>query len=299
MARPLRLHIPGALYHVMSRGNDRQPIFLDTVDYQHFLDLLSVAADRFSVRCYAYCLIVNHFHLLLEIGDYPLSRMMQQLNSTYCQWFNRRHHRVGHLLQGRFKALLVDRSFYFLQVLRYVVLNPVEAGLVDHPAEWPWSSYRATTGSIGAPSCLAMDAVWKAFDGDAGVAQRQFADFVGAGPPPEAPSAPVVVGSAAFTAQVGAALEPFRNVREISKAERLATRLALSELFAGRDRQPQNVLMREAFRRYGYTLRQIGDFVGCHPSTVWRRMRETDGVPETDSDRQPKRCAQPRAKIKI
>jgi putative transposase len=113
----------------MSRGNAKQPIFVETEDYEQFLDLLSAALLRFHVLCRAYCLLPNHFHLLVEPAASPLSRMMQQLNSTYSQWFNRRHNRVGHLLQGRFKALLVDRNEYFLRVVRYIVLNPVKQDL--------------------------------------------------------------------------------------------------------------------------------------------------------------------------
>ena len=184
MARPLRLHIPGALYHVMSRGNAKQAIFLGGQDYERFLELLSATTSRFGVLCLAYCLMQNHFHLLLEPHERSVSRMMQHLNSAYSQWFNRRHQRVGHLLQGRFKALLVDRDAYVLQVLRYIVLNPVEAGLVSDPAEWRWSSYRATVGRSAAPAFLALDDVWKAFDADVGRARSRFAEFVDAGASP-------------------------------------------------------------------------------------------------------------------
>src|SRR5258706_5066069 len=161
MARPLRVHIPGALYHVMSRGNARQEIFVDPDDYQYFLDRLTVVTARVRVRCRAYCLMPNHFHLLLEPGELPLSKMMQQLNSSYTQWFNRRHDRVGHVLQGRPKELLIDRDDYFRRVLRYIVLNPIRASLVEHPAEWPWSSFRATAGLEKPAAFLALDEVWR------------------------------------------------------------------------------------------------------------------------------------------
>ena len=154
MARPLRVHIPGVLYHVMSRGNARQQIFLDADDYARFLTRLTVTSARFGVRCRAYCLMVTHFHLLLEPNLFPLSRMMQQLNSSYSQSFNRRHERVGHVLQGRFKSPMIDGDDYVRRVLRYIALNPVRAGLVAHPAEWPWSSYRATAGLETRPSFL-------------------------------------------------------------------------------------------------------------------------------------------------
>ena len=193
MARPLRVHIPGALYHVMSRGNARQAIFVGPEDYEYFLERLSVTTSRFGVRCRAYCLMYNHFHLLLEPNQLPISRMMQQLNSSYSQRFNCRHERVGHVLQGRFKALLIDRDDYFRRVLRYIVLNPVRASVVQHPADWPWSSYRATAGLVERPSFLALDDVWKAFEArDERRAQEIDADFVGAGAADDgdAPSGP-------------------------------------------------------------------------------------------------------------
>ncbi len=276
MARPLRLHFPGALYHVISRGNAKQSIFDGAEDYERFLYLLSAAAARSFVLCRAYCLMQNHFHLLLEPSERPLSRMMQQLNSAYCQWFNRRHDHVGHVLQGRFKALLVDRDEYFLEVLRYIVLNPVRAGLVSDPAEWRWSSYRATAGHTAAPAFLALHDVWRAFGSDVGKARHRFVDFVGAGCQ-AVPRGPVVFGSTAFTARVGVALEPHREARDISRAERFAVRPSLDQLFArSRDGGSRDAAMREAFRRHGYTLREIGARVGRHPSSVSKGIRRAE-----------------------
>jgi putative transposase len=277
MARPLRVHIPGALYHVMSRGNARQAIFLGPEDYDYFLERLSVTTSRLGVRCRAYCLMYNHFHLLLEPSQLPISRMMQQLNSSYSQRFNCRHERVGHVLQGRFKALLIDRDDYFRRVLRYIVLNPVRASVVQHPADWPWSSYRATAGLVEKPPFLALDDVWKAFEAaNERRAQEVYADFVGAGAANvgDAPSGPVVYGSGAFVNRVGVALAPHRDQHDIVYAERFAVRPTLDHLFTSAgDPHARDVSMREAYERHGYTLREIGDFVGRHPGTVWRRIR--------------------------
>ena len=277
MARPLRLHIPGAFYHVLSRGNAKQPIFLERDDYQRFLELLSETTVRCSVLCRAYCLMWNHFHLLLEVGERPVSRMMQQLNSAYAQWFNRRHDRVGHVFQGRFKALLIDRDEYFLQVLRYIVVNPVKAGLVSDPAEWRWSSYAATAGFSEVPPCLALDGVLAAFDPDDATARRRFADFVSAGACQELPAIRLVFGSPVFTAQVGQALEPLREKCDISRVERFAVRPTLDEWFANaHDQASRDTLMREAVQRHGYSLRDIADHCGCHSSTVLRGIRRAD-----------------------
>src|SRR5262249_16171833 len=153
---------------------------------------------------------------------------------------------------------LIDRDQYFLQVLRYIVLNPVKAGLVSEPASWQWSSYRATAGYCAIPSFLDLGEGWRAFDSDVDVVRRQFIEFVGAVAQEEPPTVPVVYGSAAFSAEVAAASLPFRTDREIVRRERLAARPTLEQLFTeNRDGASENTLMREAFERHGYTLREI------------------------------------------
>jgi putative transposase len=131
MARPLRIEFPGALYHVTARGNARQDIFLDDEDRQRFLGVLARGVSRFHLLLHAYCLMENHFHLVVETPEANLSKAMRQLNGVYTQAFNRRHKRVGHVLQGRFKAIVVDRDSYLLELCRYVVLNPVSMALND------------------------------------------------------------------------------------------------------------------------------------------------------------------------
>lgn len=271
MARPLRLHIPQAFYHVLSRGNAKQAIFVGDADYEQFLDLLSTTSSRFGVRCHAYCLMSNHFHLLLQPDASPLSPMMQQLNSAYSQSFNRRHDRVGHVLQGRFKALLVDRDDYFLQLVRYISLNPVEAGVVDEPRAWRWSSYRATAGLTEAPTFLVRDDVWRMFASSNDEAQRRFVAFVDAGRGQlSLLSEAIAFGSAAFKALVGAVLEPHREVRAFPRRERFAVRPALETLFVqSHDSASRRQAMAEAYWRHGYTLREIAAHVGLHESTVW------------------------------
>jgi putative transposase len=276
MARPLRIHIPGALYHVMSRGNARQEIFLDADDYAYFLERLSATSARFDVMCRAYCLMPNHFHLLVEPDRFPLSRMMHQLNSTYSQRFNLRHERVGHVLQGRFKALLIDVEDYFRRVLRYIALNPVRAELVVHPKDWAWSSYRATAGIDAPPTFLALGRVWGAFSADSVSACERYEAFVTASPPEpqDRPAGPLVCGSDAFLARVEPALEPHRHERDVVYGERFACRPSLAHLFTNSgDRDALDVAMWAAFERHGYTLREVGEFLGRPPATVWRRVR--------------------------
>lgn len=274
MARPLRLHVPGALFHVISRGNAKQVIFVGSQDYEHFLALLARVTVRFSVHCNAYCLMPNHFHLMLAPTALPLSRMMQQLNSAYGQWFNRRHGRVGHVLQGRFKAMLVDRDTYFLQLLRYIVLNPVRAGAVDQPAAWPWSSYRAMAGMV-APSFLTLDWAWQQFDpSDRHRAQRRFVAFVAAADNDFKPTDSLVAGAKAFSAELAPQMEQHRSDPDIVYKEKHASRPGLEQvLCTSEDQVRQDAAVREAFEVHGYTLGEIGAFLNRHPSTIWRHIQ--------------------------
>lgn len=154
MARPLRIEFPGAIYHVTSRGDRREPIFLDDVDRESLIAVLATGMSRFDAQVLAYCLMGNHYHFVLHTRQANLSPLMRHVNGVYTQAFNRRHGKVGHLLQGRFKAILVDRDAYLLEVCRYVELNPVRAGMVSEPAQWPWSSYRAHVGQVPTPEWL-------------------------------------------------------------------------------------------------------------------------------------------------
>ena len=154
MARPLRIQAPGLTYHVTARGNNRMEIFLDDVDRRRFLRVLARVVVHFGLRCHAYCLMTNHFHLAATTTEANLSRAIKQLNGEYAQWWNRRHRRVGHVFQSRFGAQIVQDGRYLLNVCRYIVLNPVRAQLVPGPAHWHWSSYCATAGVIRAPSWL-------------------------------------------------------------------------------------------------------------------------------------------------
>ncbi len=154
MVRPLRIEYPGAVYHVTARGDRREPIANDDTDRTRFLEILGHALQRFSAQAWAYCLMGNHYHLVLHTDEPNLSRLMRQINGVYTQNFNRRHSMSGHLFQGRFKAILVDRDSYLLEVCRYVDLNPVRARMVKRPDAYAWSSYRALVGLVPAPAWL-------------------------------------------------------------------------------------------------------------------------------------------------
>jgi REP element-mobilizing transposase RayT len=188
MARPLRLEFPGAVYHVTARGDRQEPIFEDNDDRVAFLELLAKETRQQGWLLYAFCLMGNHYHLLLETPEPNLVRGMRRLNGVYTQAFNHRHDRAGHVLQGRYKAIVVDKDSYLLELCRYVVLNPVRAQMVSQAGEWPWSSYLATAGKMTCPDWLAADQVLGLLaSSDRTQARRAYIRFVSegvAGPSP-------------------------------------------------------------------------------------------------------------------
>jgi len=181
MARPLRLQFRGALYHALARGNEKSAIFLNDDDCGIFLELLNRVASRHRWRLWAHCLMPNHYHLLVETMEPTLARGMRDLNGSYAQLFNRSHDRVGHLFQGRYKSLLVDREAYLLEVARYIVLNPVRARLCSAPGDWRWSSYRASMETAVDGPALAAAELLALFSSNRAEARRRYATFVASG----------------------------------------------------------------------------------------------------------------------
>lgn len=186
MSRPLRIEFPGAVYHVTARGDRQEPIFVDDKDRLVFMDLLAQALNRHDASVLAYCLMGNHYHLVLCTRQANLSTLMRHLNGVFTLRFNRRHGTVGHVFQGRYKAILVDRDSYLLEACRYVDLNPVRAGMVAAPQDWPWSSYRALVGAAPAPHWLDIDTLHGALIGSSApadpaghaLAWRRYAELV-------------------------------------------------------------------------------------------------------------------------
>jgi putative transposase len=183
MVRPLRIEYPGAVYHVTSRGDRREPIAKDDTDRALFLEVLGQALQRFDAMAWAYCLMGNHYHLVLHTREANLSRLMRQINGVYTQTFNRRHGLTGHLFQGRFKAILVDSDSYLLEVCRYVDLNPVRAQMVKRPDAYAWSSYRALAGLAEPAPWLDRQPLYEQLlpGKSAAKAAAQYAEFVSQG----------------------------------------------------------------------------------------------------------------------
>ena len=277
MARPLRIEYEGAVYHVTARGNARAAIFKNDQDRRVFLEILSKVIERYRWLCHAYCLMGNHYHLLIETPDGNLSAGMRQLNGLYTQTFNRRHRRVGHIFQGRFKAILVDKESYLLELCRYIVLNPVRAKMVKHPQRYPWSSYRATAGLARPPAFLGRDWLLSQFGRNRAHAQGAYRRFVQEGigePSPwEKLTGQVLLGPESFVKKVAPRLKGKASVKEIPRRQRLAARPALERLFpAGgfRSKTDRDRAIREAHIEYGYTLAAIARHLALHYATISR-----------------------------
>jgi len=165
MARPLRIEFKGALYHIISKGNERRSIFLGVDDYKVFLNVLEEMSDRFEVDIFAYVLMSNHYHLLIRTHQKNLSKSMQWLGTTYTRRFNVKHSRSGHLFQGRFKSILVQNDAYLMQLSCYIHRNPLRAGLVNRLADYPWSSYRSYAYQASHMSWLNTDLILSQFKG--------------------------------------------------------------------------------------------------------------------------------------
>ena len=280
MARPLRLQVAGEFFHILARGNARQPIFLDEVDRVVFLDTLQAVVDGWSLRCHAYCLMGNHYHLLLQPSEPNISRALRQLNGVYGQAFNRRHARVGHVFGGRFKSLLVGRDNYLVQITRYLALNPVRAGLVANPEAWTWSHHRAMAGIAPTTPFLTRDEILKHFDAsNRTVAQEAYRRFVELGGGDDerlrtSIASGGILGDQALMARVSSAIDAFAAEPEIPRSERLAHRPPLELLFnssSGRDGRDQGI--REAYESHRYTIGQIAAHLRLGRSTISRALR--------------------------
>jgi putative transposase len=278
MSRPLRIELAGGLYHVTSRGDRREAIYRDDHDRADWLGVLGEVCSRFNWRCHAYCEMTNHYHFVVETPDANLSKGMRQLNGVYTQRTNRRHGLVGHLFQGRFKAILVERDAYLLELARYVVLNPVRAGMVWDAGEWPWSSYRAMVGEEPAPAWLETDWLLGQFGEERSRAQAAYAAFVrqGIGRPSvwDGLRHQVFLGGEAFVERHCVASSGRERLREVPRAQRRALARPLAEF--ARRYPVRHEAMARAFETGAYTMQEIADYFRVHYSTVSRAVRRLE-----------------------
>lgn len=277
MARPLRLEFAGALYHVTARGDRREPIYTDEVDRREWLGVLGDACRRFNWVIHAYCQMTNHYHMVVETPDGNLARGMRQLNGLYTQRFNRRHGLVGHLFQGRYKAIVVQKEGYLKELARYVVLNPVRAGMVKQPEEWPWSSYRLmVTEEDAPPEWLDIDWLLAGFGRRRNAAIAAYTRFVLDGIRKQSPMEHVkhqlYLGDEAFIEQVQITTNRQQSLREVSKTQRRALAKPLSAYTS--DYPERDEAMARAYLSGAYTMQQIGAHFGVHYMTVSRAVRQ-------------------------
>ena len=281
MARPLRIEYPGALYHVTSRGNAGGKIFRSEKDREYFLDLLGFIIERFNWLCHAWCLMNNHYHLILETPEGNLSRGMRQLNGIYTQKYNWRYTKTGHIFQGRYKAILVDKESYLLELCRYVVLNPVRANIVMRPQDWKWSSYRSTVGTAKPPQWLTTDWILAQFSKSRRRAQKLYHQFIMEGITKETLwkdlKGQIFLGDKGFIEECKSSLDVSCNLQEIPRLQRYAERPVLPELLdeeIRRNKVRRNRAIYHAHVKYGYTLREIADHLGVHYTTISKMINK-------------------------
>ncbi len=280
MARPLRIEYAGAVYHVTSRGNARRSIFRDDKDRAMLLNILEEVNERYHWLCHAYCLMSNHYHLVIETPDGNLSKGMRHLNGIYTMWFNRHHGSVGHVFQGRYKAIVIQRESYLLEVCRYVVLNPVRAKIVRIPERWRWSSYRATAGMEKAHPCLSTDWVLGQFGSKRRAAEQRYRAFVKEGIGGhriwEDVRGQSILGESDFVEGLIDFVRGYEGVVEIPKGQRYVARPSLGEIFkdAEGEKPKRDAGIAEAIMRWGYSGREVANHLGLHYSTVSRLINE-------------------------
>lgn len=285
MSRPLRIEFPGAVYHVTCRGDRREPIYRDDADRREHLAVLGQAMTRFNASVVAYCLMGNHFHMVLHTHDANLSRLMRHVNGVYTQRFNRRHGVAGHLFQGRFKAILVDREAYLVTLCRYVERNPVSTGLVLDPATWAWSSCRAHLGLDPAPQWLDVKALQAhllghepAHDDDRQLAAGRYAALVRDESDLDlwtrALRQQVYLGDEAFVSRSQSAAGLVSTpVAEVPRQQR-ATPISLEALLTDCGDRAQ--ALRAAYTRHGYTMTRLAAELGLSVSRVSRLIASAE-----------------------
>lgn len=293
MSRPLRIEFPGAVYHVTSRGDRREPIYRDDLDRAAQLNVIAEALERFDARLLAYCLMGNHYHLVLQTRRANLSRLMRHINGVYTQAFNRRHGLVGHLFQGRFKAILVDQDNYLVALCRYVERNPVAAGLVERAQDWAWSSCRAHLGLVNVPPWLDRGSLYTQLLGLDDVstpaqlqqAATRYAELVDTALPADADfwqgqlRGQIFLGDDGFVARSRSQTTATqRQSPDIPKAQRQALFNLHDCIAAGTER---NTAMQLACRDHGMTLTAIAAELGLSVSRVSRVIRQLEAKDKT------------------
>lgn len=295
MSRPLRVEYPGAVYHVASRGQERGAIFRDDVDREIFLRILGSVVEDHGWLLHGYCLMTNHYHMLVETQSANLSVGMRALNGRYTQRFNQRHRRSGHLFEGRYKGVLVQKQAHLLELHRYVVLNPVRAGLVVSARDYAWSNYRATSGLSPGPAWLETDWTLGQFATRRRMAREQYRRFVAAGKGIRSPlqrvRGQIYLGDERFVRKAVSRAAELASDGEIPLAQRRPWAVSLEDvgravakefgvaagrLARRRGGEDKIAAIYLARRLTGLTGKQIGVAFGVKPARVSNAVREVD-----------------------
>ena len=297
MARSLRIEYPGALYHVTSRGNERKNVFTSQRDREKFLSYLESAVVRYGAVVHAWCLMSNHYHLLLETPLGNLSQIMRHINGAYTTYFNVKRKRAGHLFQGRYKAILVEADAYALELSRYMHLNPVRARMVAKPEDHPWSSYRSYIGHRMTPAWLKTDFILGYVGRNASMAPTLYRRFVedlldcAYDSPLNATVASTVLGSSEFVRAVSERhLGLHRSARNLPAVNALARRPSMDAIImtikaelGDRVALLRPVSLYGCQKYSGAKLKDIGVRFGISDSAVSQASRRVAVQAETDS----------------
>jgi REP element-mobilizing transposase RayT len=270
ISRLPRIEVEDGIYHVVARGNERRAIFEAAADRERFLEIVEQAARRYRVHVLAYCLMSNHYHLLLQTPQANLARTMRQLNGVYAQDFNSRRGRSGHLFEGRYGARLVQADEHLAATLRYIVRNPLRARMCEQLDEWRWSSHGATCG-LRPPGFLAVDRLLGYLGASGAEGRARYLALVGEGEDLPRSDHPLVAGDEHFFA---AHLERVRPSPEHPRRALRPPRPPLAELVGS---VADEVAIARANLDHGYSMREIATHLGCGIATVHRRVKSSEG----------------------
>lgn len=275
MARPLRIELSGGLYHVTSRGDRREDIYFNDADRHAWLDILSKVCERFNWVIHGYCQMTNHYHFIVETPEGNLSQGMRQLNGVYTQYINRSHKRVGHVFQGRYKAIIVEKDCYLLELARYVVLNPVRACMVKDAGSWDWSSYLAMIDVSGAPEWLSTDWLLGQFSSQRRRAIAKYIEFVREGMSQHNMwgklQNQIYLGSESFIKRTQKKIIMQEGFSEVPRPQRRPVAKPLG-YYQKRYSDIQQA-MAMAYRSGDYSMSAIAEKFGVHYSTVSRAVK--------------------------
>ncbi|MBI5055935.1 MAG: transposase [Nitrospirae bacterium] len=294
MARKPRIEFEGAFYHVIIRGNQRQKIFRDEKDYRKYLEILSGYKKQYHYRLFAYVLMNNHVHLLLETKDIPLSKIQQGINQRYTMYFNRKYKTVGHLFQGRYKAILCDKDRYLLSLTKYIHYNPVRAKMTKLPEDYKWSSHRNYSGRIK-DDLIEVDQVLRMFSEDKTQARRLYREFMGEGINIKKEDVyrtvdQRILGDESFVEKISDKTE--ERIKEkrkkhehtlegITKAVETVLGITIKQMREkGKDREISlgRKLMSLAANEYGYKGRDVSRYLRKDPSIITRYLKERNNL---------------------